>query len=206
MGTGRRGSRAAGTAPSVIARALEVDAAAVAAAAIGAARQLARLANPAVTAQAVAVQAGAVPCAARGARLGGAVVALPPCEALAGVVLAGPVPSAVGGAGLQRTVVAKVARSADALARDTVSAVEAVIGASLLTAVEACPTAVALACKVVARAVRRARIAHAAGVQRAVVASEGGLADAHAVGALAVMRALVEAAQRGCSQWGDAGE
>ena len=50
-GRGRRDSRAAGrTAPSVVARALEVDAAAVAAAAIGAARQLARLANPAVMA------------------------------------------------------------------------------------------------------------------------------------------------------------
>ena len=50
-GGGGGGGRAAGrTAPSVVARALEVDAAAVAAAAIGAARQLARLANPAVTA------------------------------------------------------------------------------------------------------------------------------------------------------------
>ena len=106
-----------------------------------------------------------MPRAAGGAGLGGAVAALPPCETLARVILAASVPSAVVGAGLQRTVVAKVARSADALARDTVSAVEAVIGASLLTAVEACPPAGALAHKVVAQAVRRARVARPAGVE-----------------------------------------
>ena len=230
--------------PALVARALQVDAAAVSAAAVGAARELTRLAYPAPPAEAVAILAGAMARAAGGARLGGAVGALPPREALARVVLARAVARAVVGTCLESAVVSKVAGRADALARDAVPSVEAAVRAALLTAVEARPAFGAMARKVLAVAVRGAGVANPARVDRAVVAcgpqargaarsgegrselgctepcptthgdaagrgtrelrhvhvwltGEGRLADAHAVGALAVVRALVEAVQLG---------